>query len=256
MQVTSPKAGDVVDASQGFTITWTSGAGDPSTVEIFIGEETTQFSRELAINVSVSLGSYAVPPIQGLVPDGSGYEIVLDAVGGGEGTTSGQFSVIESTPSESSAPTSTSNGTATVTASASSSLVTSSASSAPAPATTTTATPSPTTVLKNTSGLSSGIKAGIGVGVAAGVIILLTILALLLFRHRKQKHHRVGGDDSVDDGDIVPPDIAEAPEEFIAEAPDSLAERKQGKDKPGPVGDHEWPRAELPTEREPQELPA
>lgn len=239
LQVTSPKAGDVIDASQSFKITWTSGANDPSAISIYIGQNSTQFIRELAINVSVSAGSYVVPPIQGLVPDGTGYTIMLDPVSGGdEGASSGEITLIHSASSGTSVPT----ATTTVTAVSSASPTTTSSSSAPsdtATASTTQTSPSSSSNRKKTSHrLSSARKAGIGIGVAAAVI-LLAIVAFLLFRRRKQTREAAG------DGENVPP-VAEKASEPTTEGKEE--------DKPELPGNHEWPRAELPTARETAEL--
>jgi hypothetical protein len=150
---------------------------DPDRMAIYFIQNSTQFVRQMAINVNaVSATSYTVPPFQDIIPNGHGYQIMFVPMEAGsrEGALSGRFDVLGSnlgqeTPSSSS-PLSTNS--------------TSSTSFAPTNATPTMLS-SPTEIpLKSSTGLSTRRKIGIGIGVVSGTAALA---GLLLHRQKGRR---------------------------------------------------------------------
>lgn len=146
-------------------------------------QNSTQFAREMAINVDVSAQSYTLTSWQDIIPNGDGYQISFVPMqsGTGNGALSEKFSVAHSSFSVTSflprsipsvsAATITSARTATSTAAQ-------------------TAFPSRVSRSNDTSGLTPGSKAGISLGIVGGVGLVAVLSGLVLLYHHKYKQER------------------------------------------------------------------
>ncbi|KAL1984599.1 hypothetical protein VTN96DRAFT_8901 [Rasamsonia emersonii] len=178
--ITFPNAGSIIDAQQPLALTWTYDTEiDTNRVYIYIVQNSTQFAREMAINVDVPAQTYTLTSWQDIIPNGDGYQISFVPMqsGTGNGALSEKFSVVHSIFSVTSfLPGSTSSTSAATSAAAS------------------TAFPSHVSRSSDTNGLTPGSKAGISLGTIGSVALVGTLSGLVFLYYRKYKRKRSRAD--------------------------------------------------------------
>ncbi|KAL1961510.1 hypothetical protein VTN77DRAFT_1651 [Rasamsonia byssochlamydoides] len=251
ISITSPGAGAIIDAQQALAITWTyDAAKDPTRVAIYFVQNSTQFLREMAINVEVAARSYTLPPFQGTIPNGDGYQISFVPMqpGNRNGALSGDFSIVNSTFSmtsfvpESFPSTSTSAVRSAASVAPTATSVVTTATSAVTSAPTTTTLPPPTTHSSGptTSGLTSASKAGIGVGVTGGAALAAVLVVSLIYRQKRKKQRSRGAELSA-----TPPRNS-TPEEPSSPGKKHTVVEIEDREKRELDGGTAWLRPELP----------
>jgi hypothetical protein len=191
--VTCPIKDAIVDVSKGFTITWTHVSTDPNAIEIALINKGTRFMQRVAFDLGVNTDSYYVSPAtfnyynisESIGRGGDGFQVkLLSEEPENFGAISDEFTLTDSSFT-------TSSMTSSVKPSVSIVFI-------PALSSAPTAMTNP----ENTSGLMPGSKAAIAVGVVLGVAVcvILAVLAVRLFRHRRRRpryadgRHELAGD--------------------------------------------------------------